>query len=117
MKPFVPYEKLSKRQQREISLKARNKWSISPVTRRQDNPKAYNRAKTRQSDRKGLLTVYFLPYLTFFIGSRVIPRCFSRNPINNSNIIALFYTFFMLFDYCLIYLFWSVFGHKMKRSP
>ncbi len=54
MAQFVPYEKLSKRQQREINLKARSIWIISPVTRSAENPKAYNRAKARQSDRKDL---------------------------------------------------------------
>ncbi len=45
MRQFIPYEKLSKRRQREIDMRSRNVWAISPVTRRQKNPKAYNRAK------------------------------------------------------------------------
>ena len=52
MKQFIPYEKLSKRQKREADAQARGQWSISPVTRKPQNPKAYNRAKTRQRDRK-----------------------------------------------------------------
>ena len=50
MRQFIPYEKLSKRQQREIDKLSRNVWAISPVTRRQKNPKAYNRSKMCQRD-------------------------------------------------------------------
>lgn len=50
---FVPYEKLSKKKRRELSRKRRRTWSgISPVTRRPDNPKAYNRQKARRARRE-----------------------------------------------------------------
>lgn len=42
MRQFIPYEKLSKRQELEIDMPSRNVWAISPVTRRLKNPKAYN---------------------------------------------------------------------------
>ena len=41
MRQFIPYEKLSKRQELEIDMPSRNVWAISPVTRRPKNPKAY----------------------------------------------------------------------------
>ncbi|MBR5427987.1 MAG: hypothetical protein IK118_06540 [Clostridia bacterium] len=50
MEKFVPYEKLSKKKKRELDLKRRKTWSVSPVTRRPQNPKAYNRKKTRLRD-------------------------------------------------------------------
>ena len=48
MDKFVPYEKLSKKKKRELDLKRRNTWSLNPVTRKTDDPKAYNRRKTRK---------------------------------------------------------------------
>lgn len=50
MEKFVPYEKLSKKKKRELDLKRRKTWEISPVTRKPQNPKAYNRKKTRKRD-------------------------------------------------------------------
>lgn len=44
MEKFVPYEKLSKKKQRELNAKKRGSWgSLNPVTRKPANPKAYNR--------------------------------------------------------------------------
>ncbi len=49
MEKFVSYEKLSKKKRRELDRKRRNTWgAISPVTRKQPNPKAYNRQKARK---------------------------------------------------------------------
>ena len=49
MEKFVPFEKLSKRQQRELNNQKRKTWGeINPVTRRPENPKAYNRKKARK---------------------------------------------------------------------
>lgn len=48
MQRFIPYEKLSKRRQRELDRKKRGSWGeISPVTRKPENPKAYNRRNAR----------------------------------------------------------------------
>lgn len=47
MKKFIPYEKLSKKKRREQDARRRGLWTISPVTRRPENPKAYNRKKTQ----------------------------------------------------------------------
>jgi len=46
MKQFVPYEKLSKKQKREIDKTRRATWGeVIPVTKRIESAKAYNRKK------------------------------------------------------------------------
>ena len=48
MERFIPYEKLSKKKQRELDRLKRNTWGeLNPVTRKPENPKAYNRRKAR----------------------------------------------------------------------
>ena len=48
MEKFIPYEKLSKKKQRELDLRRRGSWgSLNPVTRRPKNPKAYDRRKAQ----------------------------------------------------------------------
>jgi hypothetical protein len=49
MEKFIPFEKLSKREQRERNRRRRGDWgSLNPVTRRAKNPKAYDRNKARK---------------------------------------------------------------------
>lgn len=49
MKKFIPYEKMSKRQKRELDAGKRGSWgALNPVTRKPPNPKAYNRKKARR---------------------------------------------------------------------
>lgn len=49
MEKFIPYEKLSKKKQRELNAKKRGNWgSFNPVTRKPANPKAYNRKAARR---------------------------------------------------------------------
>ena len=49
MEKFVPFEKLSKKRQREENAKRRGTWSgISPVTRKSKNARAYDRKKARK---------------------------------------------------------------------
>lgn len=44
MEKFVPYEKLSKKKLRELNAMKRGTWgNFNPVTRKPQNPKAYNR--------------------------------------------------------------------------
>ena len=50
MEKFIPYEKLSKKKKRELDLKRRQTWAVSPVTRKVRNKKAYSRKKTRKED-------------------------------------------------------------------
>ena len=48
MKAFVPYEKLSKKQKRELDSARRENWgSVNPVSRRVESAKVYNRKKRR----------------------------------------------------------------------
>ena len=49
MEKFIPYEKLSKKKQRERNKEKRGSWgALNPVTRKSENAKAYNRKKARQ---------------------------------------------------------------------
>jgi hypothetical protein len=49
MERFIPFEKLSKKKRRELTARKRGNWGgLSPVTRRPENPKAYNRRKARK---------------------------------------------------------------------
>ena len=50
MEKFVPYQKLSKKKKRELDVKRRQTWAVSPVTRKTSNKKAYSRKKTRKED-------------------------------------------------------------------
>ena len=49
---YTPYIKLSRKERRKVDNLRRVTWGISPVTRRAENPRAYNRAKTRREERK-----------------------------------------------------------------
>ena len=52
MEKFIPKEKLSKKKQRELNAQRRTTWgSMSPVTRRSENPKAYNRSRAKDQER------------------------------------------------------------------
>ena len=49
MEKFIPFEKLSKKKQKELNNKRRNTWGdLNPVTRKPANPKAYVRQKSRK---------------------------------------------------------------------
>ncbi|MBP1556380.1 MAG: hypothetical protein J6A76_00530 [Oscillospiraceae bacterium] len=49
MEKFIPFEKLSKKKQRELNAKQRGSWyGINPVTRKPENSKAYNRKKAQK---------------------------------------------------------------------
>ena len=48
MDKLIPYEKLSKKKKRELDAGKRTVWAISPVTRKPENPKAYNRRKAQK---------------------------------------------------------------------
>ena len=48
MEKFIPYEKLSKKEKPMIDQARRLTWGeLTPVTRKPENSKAYNRNKTR----------------------------------------------------------------------
>lgn len=49
MKKMIPYEKLSKKQQREINNAKRGTWgSLNPTTRTPPNSRGYNRRKSQE---------------------------------------------------------------------
>lgn len=49
MEKFISFEKLSKKKQRELNNAKRSTWgALNPVTRKSENPKAYNRKKARR---------------------------------------------------------------------
>lgn len=48
MEKFIPYEKLSKKEKRRLHAQRRTTWgAFSPITRKPENSKAYNRSKAR----------------------------------------------------------------------
>ncbi len=50
MEKFIPYEKLSKKKQKELDSMKRGSWNgFNPVTRKPNNPKAYNRKDKSRS--------------------------------------------------------------------
>ncbi|MBP0981724.1 MAG: hypothetical protein J5968_05920 [Oscillospiraceae bacterium] len=67
MEKFIPFEKLSKKKQRELNAKQRGSWyGINPVTRKPENSKAYNRKKAQKwSDDSVSVPFYFSLILRF----------------------------------------------------
>ncbi len=49
MEKFIPFEKLSKKKQKELNKAKRNTWGMTnPVTKRSENKKTYNRKKSNR---------------------------------------------------------------------
>ena len=65
MTKYVPYEKLSKKKQRAMNAKRRETWSISPVTRKPANPKAYNRKKAQDWKSDSSSVPFFFSFFGF----------------------------------------------------
>ena len=63
MERFIPYEKLSKKKRRALNAKRREIWPISPITRKPENPKAYNRKKAQRRDYDDSRSVPFLYFI------------------------------------------------------
>ncbi len=63
MKKMIPFEKLSKKEQKKRNATKRGSWGdVKPVTRRSENPKAYNRTKARKTfsdDRNGITGSFY----------------------------------------------------------
>lgn len=52
MEKFIPYEKLSKKEKRKLDQAGRQTWgALSPVTRKPENSRAYNRREARSQIR------------------------------------------------------------------
>ena len=48
MEKFIPYEKLSKKEQQKINKARRGTWGeLNPVTRKPENSRAYNRKRAQ----------------------------------------------------------------------
>ena len=60
MEKFIPYAKLSKKKQKELNAKRRTTWDISPVTRKPEHSRAYNRRKAQRQwkDDSGAVLFY-----------------------------------------------------------
>ena len=54
MPRFIPYQKLSKKEKKRLDSARRGDWGpVSPVTRREENPKAYRRCRfKRETDER-----------------------------------------------------------------
>lgn len=65
MEKMIPFEKLSKKEQKKRNAANRGSWgAIKPVTRKAENPKAYNRRKARNASpdcRDGVTGSFFSP--------------------------------------------------------
>ena len=65
MEKFIPFQKLSKKEQRRKNREKRSTWgALSPVTRRSKNPKAYDRRKAQRSDPTGCAFCLSFAYLS-----------------------------------------------------
>lgn len=65
MEKYVPFAKLSKKEQRRLNKQRRGDWgALSPVTRRSENPKAYNRRKAQRSSPTDCAFCFSLTYLS-----------------------------------------------------
>ena len=70
MEKFIPREKLSKKKKRELDRARRGSWGeLRPVTRRAENPKAYNR---RKAQKRGEEEPAFAPFLS--LGRIALPK-------------------------------------------
>ena len=71
MEKFIPREKLSKKKKRELDRTRRGSWGgLRPVTRREENPKAYNRRKAQRREEDEFAFAH-----SFFRGQRVLSKC------------------------------------------
>ena len=60
-KKMIPYEKMSKKQKKEMDRKKRNTWNgFNPVTRKPENPKAYKRRQAHEWDDTDSCACFFM---------------------------------------------------------
>lgn len=84
MEKFIPYEKLSKKEQQKINKAKRGTWGeLNPVTRKPQNSKAYNR-KRAQAWKKG-----FPDLRSFFTGLQLIFSHFYSRIMNSVSAVGL----------------------------
>ena len=62
MENFIPFEKLSKKEQRRRNALRRGSWGgLNPVTRKPQNPKAYRRQQARKEYDDSVPAVFHFP--------------------------------------------------------
>ena len=62
MEKLIPFEKLSKKEQRKRNAARRAGWcGLNPVTRKPENPKAYNRRKARKWSNDSMTVPFAMP--------------------------------------------------------
>ena len=84
MKKFIPYEKLSKKEQQKINKAKRGTWGeLNPVTRKPQNSKAYNRKRTQVWKKD------FPDLRSFFMGLQLIFSHFYSRIINSVSAVGL----------------------------
>ena len=68
MKEFVPAEKMSKKAKKELAKKSRRIWEVSPVSRKIENKKHYNRKRNSHEryDNAGMGIFFFSNCRLFF---------------------------------------------------
>ncbi len=77
MKPFIPYEKLSKKKKKELDSARRGSWNgVNPVTRRVESKNVYRRKKALKWEDD-------LPFQGFLLSEK-IPSC-RREQQHNEN--------------------------------
>ena len=70
MEKFIPYEKLSKKEQQKINKAKRGTWGeLNPVTRKPQNSKAYNRKRAQDWRRELPNPVPFLYFGSIIVGN------------------------------------------------
>lgn len=62
MAKFIPKAKMSKKARKELAKQNRVTWDMSPVTRKTENRKAYNRKKNSRERFDEPPGVFFMPY-------------------------------------------------------
>ena len=78
MEKFIPYEKLSKKKQREQNARRRGMWDLNPVTRKPENPKAYNRRKAHKWNSDDPLVCFYCLHFVLFGGHNARLLLFSQ---------------------------------------
>lgn len=87
MEKFIPFEKLSKKKQRELNAQKRGTWgSFNPVTRKPQSPKAYNRKTARRRIDDFDSEPFLLFHSVSTLSSPLQPASMSRNACSKSSV-------------------------------
>lgn len=64
MKQFIPRDKMSKKVRKELDKARRTEWRISPVTRKVESKKRYDRRKTSRIRNEDWTGGFFVVFFT-----------------------------------------------------